>query len=144
PPPVGAPEIIVFQGEQRGTRAGASQWLSALPSDRAPWQRHELDDLAGLASNATPTMEVEGLPSWMSTYYIDGVTFTPARHPGLTAEGLHGVGLPLTTVQTAELVTGDADLEWSGFAGGALAVQSRRGASRFSARSYGSWSGGAL
>jgi hypothetical protein len=106
--------------------------------------RRELNDLAALASSSTPTLEVEGLPSSFSTYYLDGVRYSPARHSGLGQERALAVALPLNSVQFAELITSDPDLEWSGFAGGVLSAQTRRGNTRFTSQSFGSWSNGPL
>jgi hypothetical protein len=144
PPPVGAPEVVQFVGETIGSRAGISQWLTTVPVQRFPAARRELNDLAALASTSTPTLEVEGLPSSFSTYYLDGVRYSPARHSGLGQERALAVALPLNSVQFAELITSDPDLEWSGFAGGALSAQTRRGNARFTSQSFGSWSNGPL
>ena len=144
PPPVEAVEVTTYQRNSGATRAGVSQYLTTISPLQSPWYRRELTELAALSTMSTPTLEIEGLPGWMSAVVVDGVRYSPVQHPELREERNQGVALPMLAVQSAELVTNDADLEWSGFSSGALAVQSKRGASQLAAHAFGSWSGDAL
>lgn len=144
PPPVEAAEVVRFEAAVGGSRAGVSQALSMLRLDRLPWERREPGEMAGLSTVSTEALEVEGLPAALSNLMIDGVPYAPPRHPDLDRGVPAQIAFPIGVFQAAELVTADADIEWSGFAGGALSAHSRRGSSEFTAQGFGSWSGGPL
>ncbi len=144
PPPVDAPEIVRFPVRSAGSRAGVSQSLSILPLAQLPWARRDLIELTSLSSATADAFEVEGLPASLAAIMIDGLPFSPARHQRLGLDLQNVVALPLSALQSADLVTGDPDLEWSGFASGALATHTRRGTPDFGLHSFGSWSGGPL
>jgi hypothetical protein len=137
-------EQVRFEGGGAGSRSGFGQWLSTIPLARLPWERRELGEVAGLSTTATDALEIEGLPASLSTLMIDGVRYTPVRHPDLDRGDPGFITLPLAAFESAELVTADPDMEWTGFSGGALAAYSRRGTAQLGARTFGSWSGGPL
>ena len=137
-------EVVRFEGGGVGSRAGFGQWLSTLPLERLPWERRELGEVAGLSTTTTDALEVEGLPASLSTLMIDGVRFTPVRHPDLDRGDVGVITLPLSAFEAAELVTADPDMDWTGFSSGALSVHTRRGTPDLAARAFGSWSGGPL
>lgn len=142
PPPVQEVERVQFGAAAAGSRAGASQLLSAFGVDDVPWERRAMAELPRFASSATRSFEVEGLPSWFNTVRVDGVPFRPARNPAVGVSA--PLVLPLNAVTTAELVLGDADAEWGGAAGGTLSTITRRGGNAFNARAFGSWAGNSL
>jgi hypothetical protein len=144
PGAVDAPEVVRFAGSSAGSRAGMSQWLSSIALDRLPFERRELGDVAGLSTQSTDALEVEGLPSSLSILMLDGVRFAPVRHQDLD-RGEPGIAtFPISAFDGAELVTADPDMEWSGFAGGALAANTRRGSGELTSRAFASFSGGPL
>ncbi|HEX6559500.1 MAG TPA: hypothetical protein VF021_08555, partial [Longimicrobiales bacterium] len=144
PPPVQSAERIQVRSAAVASRAGTTEALSLLLTDEIPLGRREASELGRLASTATPTLEVEGLPAWLSGVYVDGIRYTVARHPRLSHALQRDIALPLNALSSAELVTGDADAEWGDFAGGALSTTTRSGGNEFNARGFGSWAGGAL
>jgi hypothetical protein len=144
PGTVDVAEVVRFQGSGAGSRAGISQWLSPLRLDALPWERRELGEVAGLSTASTEALEVEGLPASLSTLMLDGVPFAPVRHPALDRGEPGIIALPLGAFESADLVTADPDMQWAGFAGGALSAHTRRGASAFTARSFAAGSGGPL
>jgi hypothetical protein len=143
-PPVDSVEVVAFTANGSATRAGLSQYLHARALRSLPWERLELTELSALSSASGTAFEIEGLPSRLSAILVDGVPYTPAQHHGLDQTGQPLIGLPLSALQSAEIVSGDADAEWSGFAGGALSSYSRPGPSQFALEGYGAWSGAAL
>lgn len=144
PPPVEAAEHMRVASAATGSRAGASESLSVFDVGDLPLERRETSELARLASVASSNLEIEGLPSWMSTVYVDGVPYVAARHPRLSRAMQRELALPLNAISSADLVVGDADAEWGGFAGGALAATTRGGGNEFGAHAFGSWAGGLL
>jgi hypothetical protein len=121
-----------------------SQSVSVIPLNMLPWERRETSELAALASRSNEFFEVEGLPSSFNTVTVDGLPYATARHPGITTQTPREAALPVNVLQSAELVTADADAEWSGFAGGSLGVLTRPGGSEFGIDAFGAWSGAAL
>lgn len=143
PPPVESTEQLRWTGAGTGSRAGATQLLTPFTLDEMPWERREMNELARLASAGSRDFEVEGLPSWLNGVRVDGLPFRTARNPSL-ATNTREVVLPMNALSVAELVTGDADVEWGTAAGGTLSANTRRGGNPFGARVFGAWSGGGL
>lgn len=145
PPPVSRIDTVRYQGSGlEVSRAGSSQWFSALAVSRLPGERRELADLGRLAPSATPGLEIEGLPRRLAGYAADGVGFAPARHPVLDAGGFSTIAFPLSGLAGAELLTNPVDVEWSEASGGILSGHQASGADRFSLQAFGDWSGDAL
>jgi hypothetical protein len=144
PPPVQSAEVVQFEGTSGGSRAGLSQRLSVVPFSRLPWEYREVVESGRLSSWASETLEVEGLPASLSGLMVDGVPYEPVRHPQVRPQAPWSSAFPLDAFASADLVTGDPDLEWSGNAGGTLAGSTRRGSSGFSVLGTGVFSGGPL
>src|SRR5205807_3345943 len=105
-----------------------------------------LSALGRLSTASSETLETEGLPAGSSGLVLDGIPFVPARHPALagTATAADGSAFPLGAFARAELVSGAADVEWSGFGAGFLSGFARRGSSTPALRGFADWSGKAL
>jgi hypothetical protein len=144
PPPVQSADSVFFQGISGGSRAGLSQRLTVVPFPQLPWQLRETLEASRLSSWASETLEVEGLPAAFSRLTIDGVPYEPVRHPHVSPMAPWSSAFPIDAFASADLVTGDPDLEWSGYAAGTLAGSTQRGPSQFRVTGSGAFSGGPL
>lgn len=143
-PPVERVDTAAYDAGALGaSRAGVDQWLGFLPARGLPGERRGLALLSALSSESDPRLEVEGLPSRYSGIVVDGLPFSPVRHPDAPAV-LAGAAFPPEALQGAELVTNGFDVEWAGQAGGYLGVFTRPGSATTRVLADGSWSGAAL
>jgi len=137
PPPVESADVVRFESAAAGSRAGTTETLSLFDVSAIPLQLREPSELARLAASATPALEIEGLPASFSKVYVDGVPYTAARHPGLSSAPQRELALPLNALSSVDLVAGEPDAEWGGFASGALAMTTRGGSSAVGIRAFG-------
>lgn len=145
PPPVTTvTQVPAAGGATLDSRAGVSQGFTPLAFTRLPQEQRGLSALARLASFSSSAGDLEGLPAELGGLFLDGLPFTPARHPALPLPAFDAVGFPLGSVDRAELVTGGGDVEWAGAAGGVLSGDTRRGTPRVEAHGFADWSGDVL
>lgn len=120
---------------------GASERLTADDLARFPEQNRLLTSALRLSSNANPLLESEGLPGRLSGVWLDGLPI--ATPPGGNVSYLP-VTLPLSVVRSAELLTGSADVEWSGSATSLLSAHSVVAGNTLQLRTFGDWSSASL
>src|SRR5207302_8670866 len=131
-PPVAVIDSSQFApGVLQGGAAGSSQWFTPFAITALPDRGRGLSALGRLSTASSETLETEGLPAGSSGLVLDGIPFVPARHPALagTATAADGSAFPLGAFARPELVSGAADVEWSGFGAGFLSGFARRGSS---------------
>lgn len=143
PPPVSRQDTVLWVASGRSAptlgRAARGLELEAFP-DRT----RDLTGLLGMSSWADPAGGLEGLPARYTTILSDGEPFRPANHPGLFGTGgPMGYLFPRVGLQSATVLTGLEDIEWSGAAGGLISVETRAPAARAPREIFGLWSGGA-
>jgi len=94
---------------------------------RGTWDPgHELVDLAdaqgrvatlaAVSAASIGGLAMEGLPDRLASVGVDGIARTVATHPGASRSDLSTLGLPLTSLDHAEVATG-SDVEWPSFGG---------------------------
>lgn len=138
-------EVVEYAGRVvSGSRPGSTQWLSGWAVRGLPHERRGLGDVARLMSNVDGRLGVEGLPGTLTAVAVDGVVFRPAAHPLLRTAPLRGTAFGVDGVSSVELVTGAADAEWGGAAGGFLSAHSSRGTPELEVEGRGAWTGSVL
>jgi hypothetical protein len=142
PPPVVRQDTLrwVASGRSAPTlgRTAREMELEALP-DRV----RDLTGIMALSSWADASGGLEGLPAGYTTVFADGEPFRPAPHPGLSGTGAPmGYLFPRVGLQSATVLTGLEDIEWSGGTGGIVSVETRAPAVVAPREIFGLWSGG--
>jgi hypothetical protein len=143
PPPVTGQDTVHWSASGRAApplgRMARGMELEALP-DRV----RDLAGLMAISSWADPSGGLEGLPAGYTTLFSDGEPFRPAIHPGLAGTGdPFGYLFPRVGLQSANVLTGLEDIEWSGTPGGLISVETRAPAALAPRELFGLWSGGA-
>lgn len=90
-----------------------------------PAPTRTVSDLARLASTYDMRLGVEGLPGSFTDLVVDGLPYTPARHPRIAAPDPAGIPAPRIGMERLVPAAGGTDVEWSGSAGGYLRTGSR-------------------
>ena len=139
--PVNEVDEASYRGLAGDSRAGMSQWFTPFETLDLPEQRRGATELGRLSTIANRALDTEGLPGWLSGVVMDGVSYSPARHPGLWPGRFGSDLFPLSDLEHAEFLSNGLDVEWSGFAAGYLSGFSRRGTRRAEVRAYGDWTG---
>lgn len=144
-PPVTMVDTVVFAGAHTILgRGAAARVLADLELSRTPDRGRDLLDLGRYLSDATRTLEIDGLQERHTGRLVDGIAYSGLRHPALRNDPTAGIAFPMLSFRRAELVTNESDVERSGYAAGQLAGYSAGGSRAFRARLYGDWSGAAL
>jgi hypothetical protein len=144
PPVVGRTQIVYEAAALTAERAGPGWAMDALELRRLPEQSRDVAGLSRYVSWADETLTVEGLPAPYTSLTIDAIPFRFAGHSLLRGWDDAGAAVPLSSVETARLHPGRADVEWAQNVGAQLSVVGRRGSSRFTARGFGDWTGAPL
>lgn len=142
PPPVVRRDTLRWAVTGRGAptlgRAIQGNQLDAVP-DRV----RDVPGLMAASSWADQAGGLEGLPAGYTTLFAEGEPFRPAAHPGLPGTGApYGLLFPRVGLNSATVLTGLEDIEWSGTAGGLVSLETRAPAGRNSGELFGLWSGG--
>ncbi|HEX4560731.1 MAG TPA: carboxypeptidase regulatory-like domain-containing protein, partial [Gemmatimonadales bacterium] len=142
-PPVKVVDTSYFgAGVYQGISTASGRWLAPFVVSDLPENDRTLPGVAALSTNRDVTLAGEGLPAAFSGLEIDGLPVAPIRHPGLPA-GL-GSAFPRGAFVDVQQVDGGPDVEWTGFAGGALSGFSRQGTATPEVRSFLDYTGSAL
>ena len=99
--------------------------------------------VASLASLSVRGLAMQGLPDRMGVAGVDGIPYPVAAHEGASAGALSTLGLPLASLDHAELTPG-SDVEWTGFGGGLLSAFGVRAPRDAQLKAYGDVQGGSL
>ena len=143
PPPVKVIDTSYFApGVYQGISTASGRWLAPFVVTGLPENDRTLPGVAGLSTNREATLAGEGLPAGFSGLEIDGLPVSPIRHPGLPADP--GSAFPRGAFVDVQQVDGGPDVEWTGFAGGALSGFSRQGTATPEIRSFVDYTGSAL
>jgi len=143
PPPVSKVDTTVFgSGVYESASSAGSRWFTPFALEGLPENNRSLAAVADLATNASGTLESEGLPARFSGLQIDGLPVQPVGHPGIADDA--GTGFPRGAFRDAQLVNGGPDVEWSSFAGAALSAFSREGTATPVVRGFADFTGSPL
>ncbi len=143
-PPVEAVDTVSVPGagptlwRREGVRVGPAR-ISTLPD---PYD--DLSAVAALSSRNDSYLGSEGLPGELSLLVADGVPFYRATNPAMRGEALSTAMFSRGTLADVDAMDTPADIEWSGAAGGILALTSRSSVGPDGTNLGGSWSGDPL
>lgn len=106
-----------------------------------PTRTEDLTAVARLVSAADPVLGAEGLPASSTTTFLDGLPFTPARHPGLRGQSVWSPVVARSGIAGFQALLAPGDVEWLG--GGPIFSATTRTAATSSepVALEGSWSG---
>ncbi|HKV70943.1 MAG TPA: TonB-dependent receptor [Gemmatimonadales bacterium] len=143
PPPVKSVDTSYFgAGVYQGISTASGRWLAPFTVSDLPENDRTLPGVAALSTNREATLAGEGLPASFSGLEIDGLPVAPIRHQGFPADP--GSAFPRGAFVDVQQVDGGPDVEWTGFAGGALSGFSRQGTATPQVRSFVDYTGSAL
>lgn len=144
-PPVVALDTVDLSGtvpsrwRALGSRSEAED-IATLP-DRS----QQAGSVALYSSLVDESLGTTGLPGETSVWYIDGIPFRSADHPGILGERLGGSILPRVAISDLVVLADGPDVEYTGTTGAYLAATSRAGtAGGGPVEVGGAWSGDAL
>ena len=136
-PPIDSVEVRPF--EAVGIAAGfpGTKWrFGALELRDLPDESRDVSQLVDETSLDGRGFALEGLPDRYSSLAVDGVPFAGARNPGFRRSLWAAAPFTLSAFESAQLLGGGLDVEWSGLPGAELSLQSRRGTREWTARGY--------
>lgn len=139
--PVAQLDASRYAGLVEDTRVGMSQWFHPFEIFGFAEERRGLSELGRLSTLTNTQLATEGLPGWLSTLNMDGLSYEPSRHPDLPPGPLDTELFALSGFRSAEFLTNPVDVEWSEAAGGYLSGYTRQGTATPQFRFYGDWSG---
>jgi len=143
-PPIEAVDTVRFQaGAVIGSRPDMSRPFDAFELEGVPDAARRLEALSRMATTSDAGLRIEGLPARLTAVVVDGVPFSPARHPYVD-DPFPASAFPPSALRSAELVTNGVDVEWADAAAGHLGVQTTAGTRELAVRAFGAWSGDAL
>ncbi|HXV85937.1 MAG TPA: carboxypeptidase regulatory-like domain-containing protein, partial [Gemmatimonadales bacterium] len=143
-PPVTSIDTARFAGGGTAHEPDAAQGFGRFALRRLMGASGGVNQAAGLGTVMDDALRVEGLPEEMSAVALDGLVFTPARHPDLPGSATFDAGLPVMGLAGVSLLADPSDLEWSDAAGGVLHLRSLGGARATALEAYGDFSPGSL
>jgi hypothetical protein len=133
--PVTAPQVVPFQGGVlSGTLPQFGEWFPSPHISALPQRSRELTEVLRLSSSAAGFGGVEGLPAYLMGNTVDALPYRSAHPIIATALRFTNIGVPLGSIEAAQLATNGVDVERSGFAGAILNSFSRRGTGDTQAR----------
>jgi hypothetical protein len=92
--------------------------------------------LAVAAAVSSGGLALDGLPDRLASVGVDGIPRTAAAHPGAFRTDLSALGLPFTSLNHAEIVSG-TDVEWPGYGGALVSAFTARAPRDAEVRAYG-------
>jgi len=142
PPPVTRQDTILWAASGQATPT-MGRALAGVDLDALPDRTRDGVGILAVSSWADRAGGLEGLPPGYTTLFSEGEPFRPATHPTFPSTGEpFGLLFPRVGLQSADVLTGLEDIEWSGTPGGILSLDSRASAARTSGQLFGLWSGG--
>ena len=102
-----------------------------------------VSSVAALASVSTGGLGMQGLPDRMGFVGLDGIPSAVATNPAASRTDFSTLGLPLVSLDHAELGPG-TDVEWQGYGGGLVSAFGVGAPREGQVRAYGDASGGSL
>ena len=109
---------------------GSGRWIEGEAVNDYPDRLRTISSLSSLSSRFDPSMGSEGLPASMTQTFVDGIPFSPARHPWLPGGGLEALILPRSGLAYLAFPEVQTDIEGQGGAGGYTVVGTRSGEQR--------------
>ena len=119
---------------------GSGRWIQGEGVNDYPDRLRTICSLSSLSSLFDPSMGSQGLPASMTQTFIDGVPFSPARHPWLPGGGTEALILPRSGLAYLAFPEVQTDIEGQGGAGGYTVVGTRAGEQRNTIDVFGSGS----
>ena len=119
---------------------GGGRWIQGDEVDDYPDRLRTISSLSSLSSRFDPFMGSEGLPASMTQTFVDGIPFSPARHPWLPGGGTEALILPRSGLAYLAFPEAQTDIEGQGGAGGYTVVGTRSGGQRNAIDVFGSGS----
>lgn len=143
---VDAPLAVRFVGAPLadGSVPGRSRLFGGWELGSIPQRVGDLGDMVRSATVGEASLEVEGLPSRMTSLVVDGVPFLPAVHGGDADPSMATLLVPTRGLRSAELLVGRPDVEWPGTAGSLLRAALPNGTEHAGGEVGGVWSGEAI
>ena len=141
PPPVLRVDTVSLDLGLTGiVTPGGGRWISGETVNDYPDRLRTISSLSSLSSRFDPSMGSEGLPASMTQTFVDGIPFSPARHPWLPGGGLEALILPQSGLAYLAFPEVQTDIEGQGGAGGYTVVGTRSGELRNTIDVFGSGS----
>ena len=141
PPPVLRVDTVSLDLGLTGiVTPGGGRWISGETVNDYPDRLRTISSLSSLSSRFDPSMGSEGLPASMTQTFVDGIPFSPARHPWLPGGGLEALILPRSGLAYLAFPEVQTDIEGQGGAGGYTVVGTRSGELRNTIDVFGSGS----
>ncbi len=142
-PPVKNVDTSYFApGVYQGVSTASGRWLAPFAVSGLPENDRTLSGVAAFSTNRESTLAGEGLPASFSGLEIDGLPVSPILHPGIPNDV--GSAFPRGAFLDVQQVDGGPDVEWTGFAGGALSGFSRQGTATPIVKSFLDYTGSAM
>jgi len=142
PPPVVNRDTVRWVASGQGSPT-MGRTLQGNQLDALPDRVRDVTSLLAVSSWADRAGGLEGLPAGYTTLFSEGEPFRPATHPGMSGTGApYGLLFPRVGLQSATVITGLEDIEWSGTTGSLVSLETRAPAARTSGELFGLWSGG--
>lgn len=144
-PPVETVDTIRFSvAAEPRLRPSVGRWIDSEELRSLPDRRRSFTRLGDLSTALDETLGAEGLPGRLSDLIVDGVRFSPVRHPAGSGDPLVGAVFPRGALSSAEILLNDVDVEWAGSPAAFLSGFSERAGSDAKLGVFGAWSGGGL
>lgn len=103
----------------------SGRWLNNRAINTFPDPFRNLASLATYTSRFDENLGSEGLPAWMTQTLIDGIPFSPARHPVLGGGPTEALMFPRSGLAYMAFPDARTDVEWQGGPGGYATLGSR-------------------
>jgi hypothetical protein len=143
PPPVSRIDTTLMAGGTSGRSIpGLMDWVPGAEADLLPDRHRETAGLGRLS--ASRGGGGEGLPAGLGGVALDGVILRPAVHPGVPDDPGGSFPFPRVALGGVAFIGSGDDPEWSGAAGGIMALFSAPGGSGSTGRLFAGGSGGGL
>ena len=140
-PPVLQVDTVSLDLELTGiVTPGGGRWIQGEAVNDYPDRLRTISSLSSLSSRFDPSMGSEGLPASMTQIFLDGIPFSPARHPWLPGGGLEALILPRSGLAYLAFPEVQTDIEGQGGAGGYTIVGTQSGEQRNTIDVFGSGS----
>ena len=127
-PPVLRVDTVSLEAGLTGiVTPGGGRWIQGDEVNDYPDRLRTISSLSSLSSLFDPYMGSEGLPASMTQTFVDGIPFSPARHPWLPGGGTEALILPRSGLAYVAFPEAQTDVEGQGGAGGYISVGTRAG-----------------
>ena len=127
PPVLRADTVSLDVGLTGIVTPGSGRWIQGDEVNDYPDPLRTISSLSSLSSLFDPHMGSAGLPASMTQTLVDGIPFSPARHPWLPGGGTEALILPRSGLAYLTFPEAQTDIEGQGGAGGYVAVGTRAG-----------------